>query len=374
MPVYAERRFVIGLTLAAACACSERAPYAQPNELFPVPQGEVRVADWSLALAKAMCSFKERCNDPELTADSYRAESCIEYFRARYEDSIDVAGLVAEGRIAWDPVVYGRCVTREARAGCKDEAPRKPCYAAHGKLEGGDPCLLDAECGPELFCNGIPGCGGRCQRTLPEDGECEHQFQCAQGLTCLQAQLDWLCVPTPKRGTRCSESDSCGPNLHCEVFKGSDFNGSCQPNRTSFDPYLIKPGKACGNESVCAGSTKCRPHQVKPVGEAYGSCLEALADDERCLRSDRVLRSACEDGSYCDAAADLEYGRCVLRLAEGEPCAGEDPHACLEGLSCDSSTCQPMHHARRGEACLSHADCYSGSCYQGACSGAPDCH
>jgi hypothetical protein len=363
----------------AAGACAADEPYfTLPNEQFPAPQGEVRVADWSLALAKATCSFKERCNDPELTLDSYRGEACLTYFQRKYEEAIDVAGLVAEGHMQWDPVAYGRCVALEAGAGCRDQAPRRPCYAANGQLEEDDACQFDAECGAELFCDAKLGCGGHCRRTLDKGNECAHQFQCGPGLSCLATDENQECHPTPKRGMECyDDGPSCGPNMNCQTFEGFDHTGSCQPADPMWSgPELVKAGERCGSDDLCPGSTECRPTEVEPGGRyAYATCISAVADGKRCLRADEWLHSACKEGSHCEAEADLEYGRCVSRVEQGEPCAGEDSHECREGQRCDptSSTCQPSHHARSGEACLTHDECYSGRCYGKVCLGATDC-
>jgi hypothetical protein len=173
------------------------------------------------------------------------------------------------------------------------------------------------------------------------------------------------------------DGPSCGPNMHCSIYEGYDHTGSCQPADPSWSgPDLVKPGDPCTSDDLCLGGTECRPRDPLP-GSRYVDvfCLSAVADGKRCLRADGSQRTACEDGSYCEAEADRAYGRCVPRLEQGEPCAGEDSHECREGQSCDttSSTCQPMHHARGGEACLAHDDCYSGRCYGSTCLDATDC-
>src|SRR5690349_18362262 len=155
MPSFADRRratITLAFVLTACLLGDDYEPrYLEANHEYPVPSGEVRMEDWSLALAKARCSFLERCNHYNLLGRFYRNEPCLDYFRAFYEDTLDVSALVEAGHIIWDAAEFGRCVHDMARSNCEEYWHPRACYEGHGTLAKGAECGADAECGTDLF-------------------------------------------------------------------------------------------------------------------------------------------------------------------------------------------------------------------------------
>lgn len=382
-PASAPRGWLVVALLPALLACHDSAPPRdeRPTVLFPVPSGEVALSDWSLSLARASCSFMERCQDPELLSGFFRNEPCLEFFQHAAEDEFDMAKEVTEGRLRWDGARFGICVTTKASAGC-DDLPSEPCTHGMGTLDEGEPCVFEQQCRDELFCDNHRNCGGVCRRPLAEGSSCGPDLpddQCEPGTACMMradCEGDWAachhCAKLPKRGQECSDDSEgtdqgCGPTMTCAIWEGYDHTGSCVQRKAQGGRVVRRAGEECSFDDVCRGGTRCRPDRRETVGASRigSSCMRPVELGQRCFRTDDTGPGSCADDAYCDAAAPVEFGNCVLRVAAGEPCQGGNARECVLGTRCDpdAHTCQPMGpHARRGEACVFHGECYSEQC------------
>jgi hypothetical protein len=377
-------RNLLLLALPALLACPpEEPPELRPPQVqFPPPKGgTVALANWSLELASAVCSFKERCKDPELVEGFFRNEACLDYVQAASEDELDLAQEVADGRMFWDGTRFGRCVSNLARLDC-DAPPPLPCSTGLGARGEGESCAIQEECHEGLFCDDPRRCGGQCRRPLPQGSPCQPSLadsQCEAGTECMNsAECAWegdscyRCWPKAEPGQECDNDvehteEGCGSSMRCVLKPDHDHTGTCRPGDGSrAGPQRVPAGELCSPKDACGGDTRCRPTEFVDIAGGFveGECKAAASLSQRCLRVDDASFSACDDSAYCDAEAPFEFGVCVPRHPAGAPCSGKNGLECQLGSFChpELRSCEPYHHARRGEACGTSSDCYSGAC------------
>lgn len=357
------------LTLASfvLLGCPDAGPSGPQSKHFPVPTGQVALADWNVRLAQATCSHLERCQDSLLRGLFYRNEPCVDYFARALEDELDLAKEVAEGRMRWDAARFDRCAQEQARAGCDDPA-REACTLGMGALDEGEPCVVEQQCRDELYCDNVRSCGGTCRRPAPLGADCTPDLsddQCERGTECLEREYCekdegncYHCVKQPKRGQECDDDaigeEGCGSHLTCEIWDGYDHTGSCEPRKAW--PRDKRPVDAgCDGDDLCLGGTQCRPRGLSEFGPrnnlAY-FCKPALALGERCLRTDDDGPGSCEDDAYCDADAPAAFGVCVSRVAADAACRGDNARECPSGQRCEREDAhlqaESARTARRG--------------------------
>ena len=151
------------------------------------------------------------------------------------------------------------------------------------------------------FCDGTqPGMGPVCVPVRGANTGCTSQFQCAQGLSC----VDRFCSGGAD-GHRCRNDFDCDAPLACAG------DGKCRPT-LALDTDCTTGGAACREGLTCTSTmsmSKCRPRPV--VGQ---SCANAVCYFGRCVNS--TCEDPIPDGGECMTTND-----------------------CIPGLQCDMGLC-----------------------------------
>lgn len=234
-------------------------------------------------------------------------------------------------------------------------SPRDPLAACrvafHGDTALGDACQVDEECARGLHCEGsAPGACGRCAENRDTGAVCTRDGECHIGALCEGDQ----CVaavqgPDAGDGAPCGRIDtvlgvsaryaSCEPGLHCIGLPGT----CARP---------VDEGGACARPDQCGEGLEC----------IEGTCVGALIarrEGDACggappVRCDYEAGLACSDG------------RCVRRLAAGDPCdPGDLELRCPPDRVCDTGVCRG--DLATGESCSLDGQCASRRCAEGRC-------
>ena len=154
------------------------------------------------------------------------------------------------------------------------------------------------------------------------------------------------------------------------------------------------PGSQCATHLNCAsgrcnadlqGAARCGPEEDCEAGEA---CVE-LGGQGACL-----LAGPGETGEACGMGRQCASGLCLANRCV-EQCQPNAAVGCTDGLACaqdfgvwscaprcdargggcpagracnDAGVCHPVGRIGPGDACVTDADCFSGSCEQRRCS------
>ena len=212
------------------------------------------------------------------------------------------------------------------------------------------PCERNAHCAEGLACScGIGGCAegpGVCHApgTQAVGEGCFGSRSCAEGVC--SAVEGWTCAPVAALGEVCAVPGDCAEGLGCGVVgraRGGTAKGDDLDARTTVENYA--GGLGClsvdnGASRVCAG----------PRGE----------EGQRCRQWASSAFEMCREGLVCDRGLAPE-GTCVAIAAEGEPCA---MGTCAEGLGCDLAPAAPrcvrLGSVGVGAPCASESQCAAG--------------
>jgi hypothetical protein len=333
--------------------------------------------------APAYCDQVFMC-DPELARDWYGTpEACriADGVVCRHYAAVpDVSASSAQSWASCNRALAARTCEQERFGGAPDA-----CRVMAGRRQVGEPCTTFNQCATSfcLFrfdpityqvtdpcgtcapapgvgdaCDDINGCdfglvcvdGSRCVRPAAEGAACDSgQYASCQGdLCCIEARCQRPLGP----GAACADNDYCQDQLRCVNHRCGEPRSAgdrCSPGDRACATGLgcidmqcsrAKPeGDACEYEEECAsgacldivtpGMRVCPPSYTDPVRAELGeSCsLEATPPDGGVERR-------CQQSAYCDPTTR----RCVLRMAPGESCSGEDE--CMITLACRSGRCQ----------------------------------
>jgi hypothetical protein len=246
---------------------------------------------------------------------------------------------IKEGRIKVDGDMLHRCTEEINKAVC-----------AVGAIDAGtsagavptckpiDPTLIVCDYS-KLFVGQVAE-GGHCATA----GGIE---ECADGLFCLDAGIDGVCVQRGKEGEFCVNDGECVTTLYC-----NQLSGTCQPKG--------KLGESCAYDN-------------------FGQTDLVLIPCERYLACDpfaRICVSKCNEGYPClrDYDCDQNQGlRCIVGYCDDvrqqdQPCDSDND--CGSNLRCEPDgdltnnyayVCVPKI-ADNAAGCLQHADCQSDFC------------
>ncbi|MBI5496074.1 MAG: hypothetical protein HY904_13705 [Deltaproteobacteria bacterium] len=372
--VHGGRWLAVLATLAAlqvpGCWCEPVLP--EPFNTFPEPQPGT-AADFCAAWAGAACAHAQRC-DPATYA-AVDVEGCEPAMTARCErERAPQRAAEQQGRMHYDKRHARGCIEFERDRAC-DQAPSPSCVDVFsGRVTADQPCTMEAECAPGLYCSGGPDTCGLCVARYPLGGPCWGPTGCQVGLLC----TDGRCTGTLRLGqgctgttTPCPAGSMCFPpfpplgvctalgveGADCQA--GGGFSLPCAPglvcSATDGGTHCLGPGEEgaacdsagqraprCHDDGVrlyCDATTqRCAAVRVSPAGGACGASSICRAD-ERCVSGTCTPRPRAGDACSAGAAeacfdSACTGGRCVAAARLGEPCDAGCP-----GLHCVAAAC-----------------------------------
>jgi hypothetical protein len=343
---------------------------APPLDVVDVPPREAEPAVESLEefrrqLRPVYCDHQIRCG---LLGESQRA-ACVAGDGTLRPDPVfglwDELGFdreIAEGRLVYDSVHSGECLTFWRDTPCRwDPAtsppfgciagwpPFRPGAAAGGACRRWDECI-------DGYCTAQTACEGTCKARVATGAACGSNGLCLEQDFCLED----VCTPRRGEGEECpGDWQACRPGLWCEGYVPEND-----------DPewwHPAVPGKCALPKGVgfrCATSENdehCRADLFCDWGMREPECRERLPRDAEC----RWLH-ACADGLTCAGLklgghhpAGRRYdvlaaGRCLPHLDAGSACDPDaDVSGCPDSMTCDttSRTCRSTGWA--GDPCES---------------------
>ena len=326
------------------------------------------------SLATAVCEFSARCDLLELL-ELVVNEPCDDFISAQFREGTVGAvqsGLDA-GRIVYNAEAMGRCTTQLEVSDCGVDLTElfSVCDAAfEGQQSAGDACEHTTECQGNQACLIAGGCPGRCG-PFPSVGEsCTEEIGCDAEAVCFRGE----CARTLTRGASCNEGGiPCDDGLFCKV-NPIFMTGACEPLNTTpvglGATCDLNGGPYCDTGLACVAQP---PAVVIPGLPAIPEfkCLAKVGEGEVCFAG---APDQCTNGFYCSGFnLDIEdlnnldiEGTCLALPGEGEPCASSlVGDICNRGFVCNGSLCSTRQN--NGGACTVDAECYGGSCYEGAC-------
>lgn len=294
----------------------------------------------------AACGYEMRCAASNFLYYDTSKEACIRDASASFlwigrllEPAIDA------NRVRFDEALFRECVTEFGSSDCGfGFTSNTSCLRFFEGQQGfSEPCFLDEECGPGLYCNlgGEAGSCGRCDRVAAVGEDCSAR-PCGLGSACwrhaerracvaFDLPLDAPCGIDPNR--------SCRGSLRCVGEDGQQtckrpgmMEGQrCDPTDRMFADCDYLAGMSCadglcerlsfvGVGNSCGGLVQCMSDGFCPSG-AGAMCTPFPREGEAC-RFDLF----CDELTYCDS------GTCVRKEGKGLLCVND--LACMEGLSC----------------------------------------
>lgn len=319
--------------------------------------------------ATVVCGVAGRCLGPLIDIVLPNCGGDIEALAADSFVPV-ISNAIDRGTVTYDGAAMAACLTGLESASCSelDDLSTICDEALTGTAALGQPCLIDAECLGEAFCNRALGaCPGTCAALAGTGGSCTRGAECADGLRCSSGS----CIVSSGTGQRCT-SDECEIGQAC-VRESAGADGTCQPLESlliagigenceldSDGPYC-QEGLSCVVTSVVSGMIDAQC--AAPVG-AGADCHPGVPDP-------------CPGGQYCaaDVGSGIIDGICEPMPAVGEACApgiGPTTGRCALGGRCISGTCVSV--GRLGDPCTSDAGCASSNCNAGTCAeGTAEC-
>lgn len=293
-------------------------------------------------LAPAVCDTAAQCYGPLLDA-VLGGNSCTGLFTKQLEQGefslLD--GPVAKGTVKYDGTKVSDCVAAIKQRGCAIFSTRLSTFCSstlQGTVAAGQPCTLNAECTPGLFCK-TAACPGVCTSLLAESATCESSDQCQEGFTCDDVSS---CQSTP-----CQKACKKSVGIDVTAAEGD----SCDPTTQK----LCQSGLVCAAVSVAGGSAvfQCE----RPATGA--TCHLAIPD-------------ACASGQFCVITPPSLEGTCTPIPKAGEACGKPSPNdkraICAPGAVCDTAAGKCVAFQDLGGSCTANDQCYSKSCGDaGAC-------
>jgi hypothetical protein len=268
-----------------------------------VNASEVAAGRLGFDAARAAACLAEHvsCRDSTFT---FRSPACRRLFH----------GLVKPGGECYTPVDIDNECAEGACLGtcpghCKTPTPR----------EDGAPCA-DGTCKPGSECRQLaPGTGFVCVHIV-DDGACGGLTQCREGLFCSAG----TCAQHIALGAGCNHDWECAPGLSCG---GPDGARTCRTE--------VEPGAKCGDDL-----TACREGSLCGVGAGNPVCQLRVGPGHSCAVS------PCGAGLEC-----TEAEVCIVPLTLGEPCTV----GCRWPLQCIDAICSMG--APAGASCKSSVQC-----------------
>ena len=325
------------LATLAGCATShvERHPSSPPPTDTARPEAAVPtgspVVEFLDAQIRARCLRGIRC-EAVGRSDWEEAQSCHPGRPREWEEAR--AALVDAGRVYFDAGRAAACLEGLTSSSCR-ESPEACSQVFRGLVSPGDPCNIDAECGPAHGCLGDT-CPSRCV-PRPDLGEpCTFYYGCREGLLCWRWTRDSMehrCQRAPGLGEPCILDVMCDRDALCNA-------GRCESYQRGDGESCADFWFRCADDLVCVGTG------------ATATCGAGGAPGE-----------SCGEGAPCGAGGRCVDGRCAAISLPGEPCASDS--VCPTPFYCHDGRCIPLPMA--GESCRAAGRCARGRCIRGTC-------
>lgn len=181
-------------------------------------------------------------------------------------------------------------------------------------------------------------------------------------------------------GEACGRNDQCAPNSAGPVVCACGRRGSlatCQLGGALGGACETLAAQACEVGAICDDTTR-RCVSLPSSGESCDGPCEAglVCRASQCApMTPGSNGEACKDFGDCASLHCLEK-KCAPPSPEGQPCAGDSPKPCAEGLACSyEAVCSPLRPD--GATCPDGVGrlCASHHCFRGYCTPAPsDAH
>ena len=276
--------------------CGEGTSYNDAGLCVPSHRvGELTLVNAIDGFAENVCGkFRSCCGDTDAgTSHELTSLSCEpELFADVWDGSQDILEAIAADppRAAWDMEGLERLAEAFGFAGCQVT------YEDFITVFGG--------IGDDDLVVGLVTAGG----------ECEEDWECADGLFCTPADAPdggaaKHCRAPVAAGGSCDNTDDCLPEAYC-------------------DPVMDVCMARSGLGEMCTSNSRC---------EEGLSCF----DDGTCQTAGSTMHD-CNDNDDCGELAYCDFGtdQCVPRLEEGQPCSSS--LRCISSLACPFSEDMPV--------------------------------
>lgn len=329
-------------------------------------------------LADAWCENIEACAPVPLFGPDQCQSSFEGLFRATLLANADA--LIERGTVRYDATAASECITAYRNRGCDLLIAATPA-ACRSVLAGtigiGESCSDSSECAGDAYCDrpACPTTRGTCAARKANGATCASDDECQNGLKCDAGSCG---PPASQSGGPCGGSSgrTCPIDELCVGAEGSD-PGTCTPFdslRTAALGEDCRLGDEGGPMILCQEGLSCAVIGIEGLGPDF-ECVEPVEAGAACNDG---LPDMCPLGQYCDAepAMLMFDGTCTPLPTQGQPCAEVTFGArCATGLACGNvdgeATCVRVQE--NGASCGIDAECFSGNCDGGTCSGPPIC-
>lgn len=228
------------------------------------------------------------------------------------------------------------CADATADRACNAEIPPPDPEATRCTPTGGE--VVEVVCDPEVMFVGNQGVGE----------ECAGQFECAEGLRCIDFGTTGVCARSGAIGDNCFVDAECAAGLICDYSDGTCSEGNKAGEQCAFvDPLTPTPG----TESIrCAEGLTCDPTSLLCVGGfcSPGSVCADLAND-----------TDCPEGTFCTPDPMGILLTCRVPSPDGVACSRDE--TCLSTF-CDPTTSVCTSLLPNGDPCNFGDECSSGFC------------
>lgn len=328
-------------------------------------------------LADAWCQNLEACAPlPIFTPEQCRTQFAG-LFRATLFENADE--LISRGTTSYDAAAAAGCIEAYRALGCDlviAATPPECRVVLVGGVEDGGSCSDSTECQAGSYCDAAacPTTRGTCAARKANGATCLSDDECEDGLAC----EDGSCGPPASQSGGPCGGDSgreCPIDELCRGAEGTSA-GTCTPFESLLTAAL---GEDCsvGEEDtmiLCQRGSSCAVVGLDGTAPDF-ECVAGVGEGAPC---NAAVPEMCPLGQRCDAnPRELDFeGTCVPMPTAGQPCAEVLLGSrCAAGLACASidgaATC--VRVLENGATCGVGAECFSGNCDDGVCSGPPIC-
>jgi len=230
-------------------------------------------------------------------------------------------------------------------------------------------CQRDEDCAGSAFCKVADACPGRCAPRGQHGAPCAEDDHCRDETKCLK--LAKTCGVPPGLGQPCGGgvAEECAMGLLC--LGANEDEGQAGTCRDTGDVLTAREGQPCSFDAGpwCEVGQHCVLTGFSQEGAMQTECRGPAAAGADCHPA---LPDMCPAGQSCHTPPDSIDGTCTPYVAAGE--------ACQEGGL--ASGCQPYHRCQGGVCralqgdggeCTTDAGCYSELCRDGTCAGSVTC-
>lgn len=339
----------------------------------------VQLAELPTELATAYCDTFDSC------AGSFAAaaipgdcqSSFTGIFRATLLANSD--DLLARGTVGYDEAQAATCLGEIQDLGCGlliQATPPSCRQVLTGTIAIGETCSVSPECVGDTYCDS-PSCPtsmGTCATRKANGAACDEDDECVDGLVC---EDDSCGPPAGRSGGPCGGGTGaqCPLGELCIGESEGEIPGTC----TTIDSIQTAAlGERCvlqetAEESpiFCQNGLHCAVTGVDGIMPSF-ECVEPTTSGGACFVAAPEM---CPSGEYCNASPRMLMfeGTCTPLPTQGQPCAMvELGIRCAGNLVCagEMGCVAPQDN---GGACTVTAECFSGNCDEGRCSGPPLC-